>query len=170
MPRLVPPLAKFFGIFLGCTLLSGCTFSLWDTPAPEPVATAAEDDRDRAGNVLIGLFTRTPADLPNAVAVPALQTAAVERGFGGVILRVTGIAPTQGFHDATLIAEDDGTPDAAGVLTVSLFAIPPLAPQAVGPERTRLLMTAVFLTDRELRDIRGFRVVAGQNSVTLPLR
>ena len=73
--------------------------------------------------------------------VPARE-ATVERAYGGAILRVTGVAPTQGFFNAALVAENDGDPDAAGVLDACRFvAVPPETPEVVGPERTRLLMS-----------------------------
>lgn len=149
-------------------LTTGCTFALWDVPASDRNTDSAEVVRDEEGGLLTGLFTREAADLPDAVPVP-MRTAVLERGYGGSILRVTGIAPTQGFFNAALVAENGGAVDAAGVLTVALLAVPPLAPQAVGPERTRLLITAAFVQTLELRDIRAFRVVASNNAVTLPV-
>lgn len=163
-------LAQTVGTLAAASLLAGCTFALWDRPPAQPEPSATEDIRATEGSVLTGLFTRTPVDLPDAVPIATLREAVVERAYGGVILRVTGVAPTQGFHGATLRPENGGLPDAAGILTVALVAVPPSTPEAVGPERARLLLTAAFLQERELRDIRGFRVVAGQNVVTLPLR
>ena len=154
----------------GAGLLAGCTFGLWEAPPSDRNTDDAAVIRDEESGFLTGLLTNEPADLPDAVPVPVLRTAVLERGYGGVIVRVTGVAPTQGFFNATLLAENGGVPDAAGILTLSLVAVPPLTAEAVGPERTRLLLTAAFFQELELRTIRGFRVVAGQNSVTLPLR
>ena len=97
-----------------------------------------------------------------------VREASFERGYGGAILRVTGVAPSQGFFNAALVAENDGEPDAAGVLTVAFVAVPPETPEAVGPERTRLLLSAAYLSERELRNIRAIRLAAGPIVITLP--
>jgi hypothetical protein len=150
----------------GALLVGGCTFDLGSNlPQRDRNTDSDATVRSEEQGLLTGLFTRTPVDLPDAVPVP-MREANVERGYGGVILRVTGVAPTQGWFNAALLPAE--APDGAGVLTVSLVAVPPLAPEAVGPERTRLLMTAAFLQDLELREIRAFRIVASNQSVTLP--
>lgn len=154
---------------LACAvLLAGCSLPFGSIPASERNEVSPETVRDEGRGLLTGIFTRAPRDLPDAAPVP-MREAALERGYGGVILRATGVAPTQGFYNAALVPENDGVPDAAGVLTVSLVAVPPEGPVDVGPERTRLLMTAAYLSERELREIRALRVVAAQNSVTLPV-
>ena len=105
--------------------------------------------------------------MPDPVLVP-LRSAQVERALRGVILRVEGVAQTQGFYSAALVPAPG--PDAAGVLGFQLMALPPDVPEAVGPERTRLLTAAVFLPNLALEDLRGLRV-AGRGTVrTLPLR
>lgn len=151
------------GAFLAC----GCSF---DFGRNEPRSTRDVDSsgtvREEEQGFLTGLFTRTPVDLPDAVPVP-MREATVERGYGGVILRVTGVAPTQGWFNAALLPDEQ--PDAAGVLTVTLLAVPPLGPEQAGPERSRLLMTGAFVQELELRDIRAFRLVAANQTVTLPL-
>ncbi len=157
------------GTLAACALLTGCTFALWDRPQPQPAEAAVEEDGGGGRSVLTGILTGPERVLPDAVQVAGLREASVERAFGGVILRVTGIAPTQGYFNAMLRPENGGQPDAAGIMTVTLVAVPPPAPEAVGPERTRLLLAGAFLQDRDLRDIRGFRVVAGGTSQTLPL-
>lgn len=153
----------------GALLVGGCSFNFGGSGGDR----GSDRDIDSAGTVreeeqglMTSLFTRTPVDLPDAVPVPMRQ-ADVERGLGGVILRVTGVAPTQGWFNAALLPDEQ--PDAAGVLTVRLLAVPPLEPMPVGPERTRLLMVGAFLQELELRNIRAFRVVSAQNVVTLPL-
>lgn len=150
---------------MGALLVGGCSFQ-FGRNQPDRDVDSTGTVRSNEQGLLTGLFTRTPVDLPDAVPVP-MREATVERGYGGVILRVTGVAPTQGWFNAALVP--DVQPDAAGVLTVSLIAVPPLEPMPVGPERTRLLMTGAFLQELELRNIRAFRVVSAQQTVTLPL-
>ena len=150
----------------GLALLAGCGVLGPSGPSRRP-----EPERARASEpgLIAGLFTRRPPELPDAVAIATLRTAAVERSAGGVILRVTGVAPTQGYFNATLAPLNEGAPDAAGLVTVRFLATPPLAPQQVGPERTRLLLAAAYASDAELRGVRGFRLVAGPNVQTLAL-
>jgi hypothetical protein len=112
-----------------------------------------------------------PATIVQGETVPvtSIRTATIERSFRGVIVRVEAVAPTQGFHDAVLVARDGGAADAAGIVTLELIARAPLEPAAVGQERTRLLVTGLFVPNDQLRNLRGFRVVTGQGAVTLPL-
>lgn len=168
MSRAGPSLLNAASTLAVAALLAGCSLPFGGIPASEPNADSREVVRDEERGLLTGLFTRAPRDLPDAVPVP-MREAALERGYGGVILRATGVAPTQGFYNAALVPADDGVPDAAGVLTVSLVAVPPETPVDVGPERTRLLLTAAYLSERELRDIRALRVVSSASSVTLPV-
>jgi hypothetical protein len=86
-----------------------------------------------------------------------------------VIVRVEGVAPTQGYYGAELLPVS-ATPDAAGILGFELVAVPPDVAERVGPERTRLLTAAVFVPNLALEDLRGFRVAGSGGARTLPLR
>jgi hypothetical protein len=169
MTRRRPVPAALLLVLAAGAVAPGCTFALWDRAPPDRNVDSAVVVRDEEEGLFSGLFTRQPPDLPDAVPVPQLRSAELEPAVGGMILRVTGVAPTQGFFNAALVPDGDGAPDAAGVVTVRLVAVPPETPELVGPERTRLLMTAAFIDRLNLRDIRAFRVVAGQNAVTLPI-
>jgi hypothetical protein len=109
-------------------------------------------------------FDETPE--PDPVAVP-LRRAEAERGLYGVIVRAEGVAPTQGYYAARL--RPASRPDAAGVLGFEFVAVPPLAPEAVGPERTRVLTAAVFLPTRALDELSAVRVAGIGGVRTLPL-
>ena len=87
----------------------------------------------------------------------------------GVIVRVAGEAPTQGYYAAALRPIGSG-PDAAGILSFELVAVPPLTPAAVGPARSRTLTAAIFVPNLALKDLRGFRVAGNGSVQTLPLR
>lgn len=152
-------------------LLAGCQMP-FGLPASERQANPEYTRNDRLDEnergLLSGFFSRAPVDLPDAVPVP-MREATLERGYGGVIIRATGVAPTQGYFNAALVPDDDGRPDAAGVVTLRLVAVPPLAPEAIGPERTRLLMTAAFLDELKLRGVKTIRVISALNAATLPV-
>src|SRR5690606_26440709 len=81
-----------------------------------------------------GSFTMRDDPQPDAVPVP-MRMARVEPGLRGRIVRVEIVAPTQGFHSADLSALNGGQPDENGVMSYMLVARPPVAAQAIGPER-----------------------------------
>ena len=54
-----------------------------------------------------------------------LRQATAEPALHGVILRVDGEAPTQGYYSARLRPIGGGAPDAAGILSFELVAVPP---------------------------------------------
>lgn len=117
-----------------------------------------------------GQFTLGGEDpLPDPMPL-SLRAALAERGPFGVIIRAEGIAPQQGYHSAGLAPLAGGAPDAAGVVSYALTAVPPETPQAQGPERTRLLTAATFLSAREIgTTITGVRVTGGANTQALAL-
>jgi hypothetical protein len=105
---------------------------------------------------------------PDPVPVP-LRQATLERALHGVIVRVDGEAPTQGYYAPALVPLAGGAPDAAGILSFELMAVPPTSPQAIGPARTRQITAAVFIPTLALKNLRGFRVSGGGTVHTLPL-
>jgi hypothetical protein len=142
-------------LLAGLALLAGCSFEM-----PSFLG------REGGGDSFYQLRGEPP---PPPRGVPIRQ-AALERGLHGVILRVAGEAPTQGYWGAQLRPLNDGAPDAAGVLSFELLAIPPASPQAVGAQRTRVVTAAVFVPNKALEDLRGFRVAGAGAVETLPLR
>lgn len=116
-----------------------------------------------------GLLGPAAIEQGDVVAITSIREATIERSFRGVIIRVEAVAPRQGFHDAALVPRDDGAADGAGIVTLELVARAPLEPEAVGPDRTRLLVAGRFVSNLELRDLRGFRVVTDRGAITLPL-
>ena len=100
----------------------------------------------------------------------ALRQTEAERALHGIILRVVGEAPTQGYYSAFLRPLGGGAPDAAGILSIELVATPPAAPQTVGPARTRVLSAGIFMPTQSLKDLRGFRVAGAGTVHTVTLR
>ncbi len=106
---------------------------------------------------------------PNPVAVP-MQSATTEPALYGMILRVEGLAPTWGYHTASLRPLGDG-PDAAGIMSFQFLAIPPSGTEPAGAPRTREISAAIFVPDISLGKLRGLRVTGvGQQVQTLPVR
>jgi hypothetical protein len=115
-----------------------------------------------------GEFSMRPEPAPDPIQV-ALREASLERSLHGVILRVAGEAPTWGFYTAQLRPLDGGAPDAAGIVTFELVAVPPQGAEPAGPERSRLLTAAIFMPTLALKDLRGLRVSGGGTVQTLTL-
>ena len=106
--------------------------------------------------------------LPEPVPV-AMREATAERALHGVIVRVEGEAPTQGYWGAALVPVGGGTPDAAGVVSFRFVAIPPAGAEAVGPARTRQLSAGLFIPNLSLRQTRAVRIAGLNAAETLPL-
>lgn len=142
-------------LLAGATLLAGCSVEI-------PSFVGREGGGDQ------GYYSLRGGPAPEPRTVP-LREAAAERALHGVILRVEGEAPSQGFYGAALRPAGSG-PDAAGILTFELVAVPPVEAAPVGPARTRLVTAAVFVPNMVAEDLRGFRVSGGGSVRTLPLR
>ncbi len=142
---------------LGGGMLSGCAgagpFGGRQAPAVAEAPAAAEP---------VGTVAGLPVMADGTVLMPAVRAASADRGRQGVILRAEGIAPIQGFHSPELRPVDRG---ADGIETLELRARPPLGDEPVGAERSRLLGAARFYSNREMREIRGFRIVAAGNTL-----
>ena len=84
---------------------------------------------------------------------------------GGVIIRATGLPPTQGFWDAALLPDNlELTPDEDGVLGFDFRAAAPLTPQSVGSPRAREIVTGYFLSNQDLAGIRSVTVRGERNA------
>lgn len=101
-------------------------------------------------------------DVYEGQLVPVVREMKLERLPGGAILRVTGLAATQGSWDVRLEETNNGEP-LEGVLTYELRALP--SSTAVGTERSRLMTVAVFVSDQQLERSRSVQVVGAENSL-----
>lgn len=142
-------------------LVAGCAAPRWWPFGGSASRRDTERAAQRGAGRPAGSVAGPPELADGTLLLPAVRMAEADRSRQGVILRVEGIAATQGFHSPELRTIGRG-PD--GVETVELRAVPPLGQQAVGPERSRLLLVGRFYSNRELDGIRSFRVVAAGNS------
>jgi len=82
---------------------------------------------------------------------------------GGIILRATGLPPTQGYSRGALLLENtDGAP-VDGTLTFEFRAAPPIGTAAVGPPASREIIVGVFLSRQNLQGVSSLRVVGEGN-------
>jgi hypothetical protein len=104
--------------------------------------------------------------LPDPVPL-AVREAHVEPALHGVILRVSGLAPAQGYYGAALgrsrVAAEPG------ILAYEFIALPPDVTEVIGPQQTRELRAGLFFSNGELRGVRGFRVSGSGGSQILPV-
>jgi hypothetical protein len=113
----------------------------------------------------------TVAETPDGVIVDPrplmgeITALVAEPAPGGVIIRATGLPPTQGYWDAALLPPNpELTPDEDGVLTFEFRAAMPLVPQPVGSPRTREIVTGYFLSNQDLAGIRTVTIKGERNS------
>ncbi|MEX0285432.1 MAG: hypothetical protein AB3N23_12555 [Paracoccaceae bacterium] len=99
------------------------------------------------------------------VPIEQITTLAVDRTPTGAIIRVEGIARTQGAYDARLVtATEDGEP-IDGVLSYTFEVLYPENPRPVGSQSSRKVIVARSLTNQDLRPIRVIRVTGAQNAL-----
>ena len=96
--------------------------------------------------------------------VADLTTLKIERVSGGAIIRVKGIASTQGAFDVRMQPENDDHEPVKGVLTYTLLAVQPPGFRQ-GPAQSREITAAVFRTDQELANVRTIRVVGANKTI-----
>ena len=123
----------------------------------------------REGEGNNGFYTIGGAPPPAPPKPVPLRLATAEPALHGVIVRVESEAPQQGFYAAQLRPVGNG-PDAAGILSFEVVALPPDAPETIGPARTRTLSAAVFVPNLAMKNLRGVRVTGGGSTQTMPLR
>ena len=110
-----------------------------------------------------------PTVVLDPVPMP-VRTVRADRGPEGVIVLAEAISPTQGYHTATLLPQDQGGLDSGGYLNFLFLAIPPGTAASVGPEQTRILRGASYVPTRALRNVRGVRINGASNAVTATVR
>jgi hypothetical protein len=156
MTRRVVFAVAMFGLLAGCS-------TPWSESRLNPFAWFGGSAS--APDTLVPPETLTIVD--NRPFVTSVTSLAVERTPGGVILRATGLPPTQGFWQGALILENiDGAP-VDGTLTFQFRAAPPPGPQPVGAPRTREIVVGVFLSRQNLQGVTTLRVVGQQNAATI---
>lgn len=90
---------------------------------------------------------------------------AIDQAPGGVIVRATGLPPTQGYWSVALLPEG---PAENGTMSYRFVAVPPLTPQPAATPAAREVTAARFINAYQLENIRHIVVVGetNQRSVT----
>ncbi|MGB3280468.1 MAG: hypothetical protein WBA92_14870 [Pseudorhodobacter sp.] len=101
-----------------------------------------------------------PAD--KRLLVAQVTDMKLDRMPGGVIIRATGLPPTQGFWEAELVAR----PVEDGKIIYDFRVFPPLTPQSVSTPQSREVTVATFLSNIKLDAIRQITVQGAANART----
>ncbi|RUS60546.1 hypothetical protein EGN72_08155 [Pseudorhodobacter sp. E13] len=104
--------------------------------------------------------TERPAD--PRLLVSQVTEMQLERMPGGVIIRATGLPPTQGYWDAELVAR----PVEDGKIVYDFRVFPPLGGAAVSTPQSREVTVAAFLSNIKLDSIRQITVQGETNART----
>lgn len=104
--------------------------------------------------------TAVPTD--NRLLVAQVSGMTLEKMPGGVIVRATGLPPTQGFWEAELVARDAED----GVLIYDFRVFPPITPQITSTTQSREVTVAAYLSNVKLNSIRQITVQGATNART----
>ena len=99
--------------------------------------------------------------------VPSISDSRLDRERKGAILVVEAILPIQGYYDGRLYRRNFGEPDENGILFYEFRAKAPPAGTSTGPQITRIVQAADFITTGELRDVVEIRIKTASGIVRL---
>lgn len=137
-------------------LLSGCS-TPWSESRLNP-STWPETEEEREPLVP----PQAAAEVDRRPLIPQIVDLQFDRTTGGIILRATGLAPSQGYSQADLVPITEDIEVVDGTITLAFRALPP--PRDMGGERiNREVVAARFLSNIELNDVRSIRVVSQSN-------
>lgn len=102
-------------------------------------------------------------EVDNRELIGTVTDLRIERTSGGAIVRATGIAATQGFYNADLVAVRAET---AGQLRYQFRVQRPAGQPAIGGTAGREIVVAKFVSDQDLAGIGSIRVEGVQGSRT----
>lgn len=105
--------------------------------------------------------TTRAAEIGRRPLVADVTALSIEPMDGGVIVRATGLPPSQGYWDAALVPSPRDAVD--GVMTYRFVAVPPPGPTATGTPWSREVEAAAFISTYDLGAIREI-VVQGETN------
>lgn len=160
----------FVALFIAAFLLSSCgsranPFNWFGNGrnAPTQVQDAA------TVNPLIPNTRRTRRNAPipyQGAPIDSVTALRLDPLPGGVIVRSTGVARTQGAYEAVLTPENEDLLPVEGVLTFRFEVRLPEQQQPVGDTRSREVTVAVRLTEQDLAGVRSIKVESARNALS----
>jgi hypothetical protein len=112
-------------------------------------------------NAVVPVATQLPSD-PRPL-VSKLLSMQLENHSTGVIVRATGLPPTQGYWNAELVAQPV---DDKGKLVLEFHLVPPAPGAPVINQRSREITVAYDVTAYQIRSITSIEVRSASNSMT----
>jgi len=112
-------------------------------------------------DAVVPVATQLPSD-PRPL-VDRLLSMQIENHTTGVIVRATGLPPTQGYWNAELVAQPV---DDKGKLVLEFHLVPPAPGAPVVNQRSREITVAYDVTAYQLRTITSIEVRSASNSMT----
>ncbi|WP_069299430.1 hypothetical protein [Neptunicoccus sediminis] len=103
----------------------------------------------------------------NGGLISVIKEARFERARGGAIIRARGVAPRQGYYDASLYSATGLKPDANGDITLEFRAKEPQFQTNVLGEHSREIDVGIFISNQKLNAANAIRVVGRQNQISL---
>jgi hypothetical protein len=103
---------------------------------------------------------QTPTD--KRLLVSQVTEMQIEKMPGGVIIRATGLPPTQGYWDAELVAR----PVEDGVAIYDFRIFPPITQQIASTTQSREVTVGAFLSNIKLEGVRQITVQGAANART----
>ena len=110
--------------------------------------------------VVVAAPLEKPAD-PRLLVAQVIEMQ-IERMPGGVIVRATGLPPTQGFWDGELVAR----PVEDGHIIFDFRVLPPLEQSSVSTPQSREVTVGAYLSNIKLENIRQITVQGASNART----
>ncbi|MGO4907195.1 hypothetical protein ACEN2J_02555 [Pseudorhodobacter sp. W20_MBD10_FR17] len=104
----------------------------------------------------------TAAAVDERALVAQVTDLTLEKMPGGVIVRATGLPPTQGFWEAELVAR----PIEDGIIAYDFRVFPPITPKASSTTQSREVIVAAYLSNIKLESIRQITVQGAGNART----
>lgn len=154
--------SPLIALLLAVSLVSGCGFRESSANPFNWFRGASKSQED--GLAPKGGYKKGKLD--NRGPVAQIENVTMERVPGGVILRATGLPPTQGWWDAELKAENDGRP-VEGVLTYHFLIAGPHQQSRVSTVPSREVMVAAFISDIRLANTREIVIIGADGNRTI---
>ena len=103
--------------------------------------------------------------LDNRGLVDQVTSLQIEKTYGGAIIHVVGLPPSQGYWDAELVAQNDEKP-VNGVLTYNFRIDQPYEFKRASTPVSREVVVGHFVSNIKLKNVTSIRVLGAQNART----
>ncbi|MGH1465493.1 MAG: hypothetical protein ACRBBQ_09045 [Cognatishimia sp.] len=164
---------KSLGVLLVSTMiLASCASRFnpvnWFGRAEKVETSTAEEINPLIPRKKDSIFQRDEAAYAGTIVADVTELK-VEKSSGGAVIRVKGVAVTQGAFEVVLEPENKDERPVDGVLTYNMLAIQP-AGFRQGSNQSRELTVARFRTDQDLQGVRTIRILGANGALQVRRR